>query len=95
MTEPVKTIQRMPCGCQTQEFDDGRKVYAPCVPCAVVRAAWSLSRARRWWRRGRNLENAAQALAAMGATLVRERERLNLAAKVADALNKANKEEDN
>lgn len=91
---PAKNVERLPCGCQTQEFADGRKVFAPCVPCGLGRAAYALSSARRWWRRGRNLEHAAQALAAVASTLIRERERINLASKVAKAMTEANKDDE-
>lgn len=86
------TIKREPCGCATTTLPDGRKLFAPCVPCGLMRAATELSRARRWWRRSSALENAAQALAAVASTIRREAlSRLHASRAVSDLLSEKNK----
>lgn len=87
MTTPNK------CGCRVVE-KDGRKLFMPCVPCGLFRAAQAISKARRWWRRGKHLEDAAQALAAVATTVQREQQRANLSKAVADALAAEKGEED-
>jgi len=64
MTEEVKPITKLvvnqeqqPCGCRIVEYADKRKEISPCQPCGLMDVA-------------RNLQGAAQALAAV-ATRIR------------------------
>ena len=69
-------IETKPCGCTVAEHEDGRKVYAPCVPCGLFQAAQALEQASSWWRRRKALKMAAAALAAVASTAQRHTQAL-------------------
>lgn len=50
-------IERKPCGCTVTE-KDGKKTFAPCIPCGLLEA-------------GAALQRAGQALAAVATTINR------------------------
>ena len=87
---PVKNIERKPCGCVLTKFMSGRNTYEPCVSCGLMRAGWMLSKAQRWFRRGRFLLEAGNALAAVATTIAKA---ANQAKAVADALKSDKPEE--
>ena len=64
------TINYKPCGCSVTEFPEGRKLYAPCIPCGLMQAGSALVEAgNSWWRRRRALKMAGAALAAVATTI--------------------------
>jgi hypothetical protein len=71
MSEAPK-IDRQPCGCALMNYADGRRIYAPCVPCGLFKASQALEKAGGFWRRRKNLRLAGHALAAVASTIQRE-----------------------
>ena len=81
--DEVPTINYKKCGCSVTEFPEGRKLYAPCIPCGLMQAGAALVEAgNSWWRRGRAMKMAGSALAAVATTI-------NNAVKQAEAVTKA------
>jgi hypothetical protein len=81
--DPVPTVNYQRCGCSITEHADGRKMYAPCIPCGLMQAGAELAKAgESWWRRKQHLRMAGAALAAVATTI-------NNAAKQAEAVSKA------
>lgn len=79
-------IERKPCGCVLTAFPNGRRMYAPCVACALARAGAALAQAsapRRWKDARDQLAQAGAALSAAATTITREK---NLVQSVNDAL---------
>ena len=67
----IKKTDRKPCGCTLTEYDNGRKLFAPCIPCGLMRAGHALARAGTWWHRRQALREAGNALAAVATTINR------------------------
>lgn len=68
----IENIDRKPCGCVLTEFHGGRKLFAPCIPCGLMRAGYALAQAGNTclpWRRRRALLEAGNALAAVATTI--------------------------
>lgn len=95
---PIRKYDRKPCGCVVTEFEDGRKQYAPCIPCGLMRAGYALAQAGScWpWQRRRALLEAGNALAAVATTINAQAARMKPVAKVnkaiEDILNKEDEE---
>ncbi len=71
---PIKNIARQPCGCTLTEYMSGRRTFAPCIPCGLMRAGHALAEAAvcsAWqFRRLRAaLLEAGNALAAVATTI--------------------------
>jgi hypothetical protein len=79
---PKLKHDRKPCGCVLTEYPDGRKLFAPCIPCGLFQAGASLIEAGGWWKRRKALQRAGAALAAVATTI-------NSAANQAAAVTKA------
>ncbi len=84
----IKNIERKPCGCTFTDYASGRKTYEPCVSCGLMRAGWLLSKAQRWFRRGRNLLEAGNCLAAVATTIAKAANQMNVATKAIDKVMK-------
>jgi hypothetical protein len=67
--DPVPTVNRMKCGCAITQYADGRKLFAPCIPCGLFQAGAALIEAGGWWKRRKALQRAGQALAAVATTI--------------------------
>lgn len=71
---PPVSLDKKPCGCVTVEYEGGRKIFSPCVPCGLMRVAYELGQAGTVWRSSRrrnHLIMAGNALAAVATTLTR------------------------
>ena len=90
----VTNLDRRPCGCVLTEYADGRKIYAPCVACGIMRAGWLLTKAATgWpWARRRHLMDAGNALAAVSTAIRKSGENASTINLVNDALEQANDE---
>lgn len=82
LKDEVPTTNYKKCGCSVTEYSDGRRLYAPCIPCGLFQAGASLIEAGGWWKRRKALQRAGAALAAVATTI-------NNAAKQAEAVTKA------
>lgn len=89
----TKNTERHPCGCIVTE-EGGRKTFAPCAPCGLMRAAAMISRsAASWWRRGRYLADAAMALGAVATRIRQDTQRMaNASQAVDEALKEASED---
>jgi len=67
--------ERKPCGCTVTEKPDGKKVFAPCVPCGLLEV-------------GAALQRAGQALAAVATSINRANADAVMAQAVNDATRK-------
>ncbi len=83
----IEYLDKRPCGCVMTEYAGGRKTFAPCVACGLMRAGFQLSKAAVAllpWRRRRHLLDAGNALAAVATTI------MNTANKKAEVVNVIN-----
>lgn len=71
----VKKVEERPCGCRVTIFSDDNKLYSPCVPCGMFAVA-------------DNLNNAAQAMAAIATRLQGEQQQAQANKALADAARK-------
>lgn len=84
---PITHLDKKPCGCILTEYADGRKIYAPCVACGLMRTAYELEQAgsvRLPWRRRRHLMAAGNALAAVATAIARQTNKQHATVEVLD-----------
>ena len=94
MTDETSKIESAPCGCTVGTAEDGTKVFAPCVPCALFRTAKLLEDASsKWnpWKFRRALHEAAHSLASVAAGAQRAASGMRAQAEIARQMRRGKK----
>ncbi len=90
---PASDVERKPCGCTIRTFPNGRKTFAPCIPCGLLQAGHALMKAGNWWGRKRALRMAGGALAAVATTINNAATQANAVASAVNSIAKGDGDE--